>query len=92
MVTKATLAERDDRLKRTRKAMEDAGLEGHLVAGKGHMWTGRGYFRYFTNFHSWGHDALILIPLDDDPVLSITSYGVARYVEDSGWLNDTRAC
>jgi Xaa-Pro aminopeptidase len=71
--------------------MEEAGLKGLLVAGKGHMWTGRGYFRYFTDFHLWGHDALILIPLDDDPVLSITSYGVASYVEDAGWIKDTRA-
>ena len=88
MVTKANLAERDDRFRRTRKAMEEAGLDGLLVAGNGHMWTGRGYFRYFTDFHLWGHDALILIPLDDEPTLSITSYGVASYIDDSGWIKE----
>ncbi len=92
MSTKATLAERDLRIKRTREAMETAGLDGLLVPGTDHMWTGRGYFRYFTNFHLWGHDALILIPVDDDPVMSITSYGVASYVQDNGWIKDTRAC
>ena len=70
--------------------MESAGLEGLLIAGKGHMWTGRGYIRYFTDFHMWGHDALLLLPLDGDPVMTVTSHGVASMVENLGWVKDTR--
>ena len=63
MVTIPGLEERDSRLARVRTAMAAASLDGLLVAGKGHWWTGRGYFRYFTDFHIWGHDGLIFIPL-----------------------------
>jgi hypothetical protein len=90
LVKKANLAERDQRFKRTREAMESAGLEGLLIAGKGHMWTGRGYIRYFTDFHMWGHDALLLLPLDGESVMTATSHGVASMVEDIGWVKDAR--
>jgi Xaa-Pro aminopeptidase len=93
MVKNDNSAERDKRFKRTREAMESEGIEGLLIAGKGHMWTGRGYIRYFTDFHMWGHDALMLLPLDDDPTLAVTSYGVANMIENQGWIKDTRgAC
>ncbi len=70
--------------------MESAGLDGLIVAGKGHMWTGRGYIRYFTDFHMWGHDALLLLPLDGEPMMTATSHGLANMVKEIGWVKDVR--
>ncbi|MCW5849481.1 MAG: aminopeptidase P family protein [Anaerolineae bacterium] len=90
MGTQATLAERDLRYAKIRAAMEAQGFDALLIAGKGHWWTGRGYFRYLTDFHLWGHDALILFPLQNDPLLTITSYALAQRVRRTGWITDTR--
>ncbi|MDR7489306.1 MAG: aminopeptidase P family N-terminal domain-containing protein [Armatimonadota bacterium] len=84
------IAERDTRFRRTRDAVQRAGLDALLVAGKGHWWTGRGYFRYFTDFHLWGHDGLLLLPLDGEPVLTLTSPAVADRIARRGWVTDTR--
>jgi len=77
MATKADMAERDARFSKLRGAMAEAGLQALLVAGKGHWWTGRGYFRYLADFHLWGHDGLILMPLEGGPMLTLTSAAVA---------------
>ena len=83
------LEERDARLARLRRAMSDAGLDALLVAGKGHWWTGRGYLRYLTDFHLWGHDGLYLLPLEGEPALVLSSYAVADKVAQRGWIDDT---
>ncbi len=90
MTTIPDLAERDRRLARVRQAMVQANLDGLLVAGKGHWWTGRGYFRYFTDFHIWGHDGLICIPREGEPFLAFSSYAVAERIAARGWITDTR--
>ncbi len=90
MATQADLAERDRRLARTRLAMEAAGLDALIVAGKGHWWTGRGYLRYFTDFHMWGHDGLLCIPRDDEPFMVFSSYAVAERIAARGWVTDAR--
>lgn len=84
------LAERDRRLARLRAAMQAEGLDAVLVAGKGHWWTGRGYVRWLTDFHLWGHDALILVPLQGEPVFTLSSYAVAERVAARGWITDGR--
>jgi Xaa-Pro aminopeptidase len=38
----------------------------------------------------WGHDALLLLPLDGESVMTATSHGVASMVEDIGWVKDAR--
>ncbi len=89
-MTKADLAERDLRLRRTRDAMALERFDALLVAGKGHWWTGRGYLRYFTDFHLWGHDGLLLIPFSSDPVLTLSSHAVAGRIAARGWVPDVR--
>ena len=89
-MTKADLAERETRYRRVREAMQRAELDALLVAGKGHWWTGRGYLRYFTNFHLWGHDGLLLIPLDGEPALTMSSPALAVRIGEEGWVTDTR--
>jgi len=88
MTTRATLAERDLRYQRLRAAMAVAGLDAMLVAGKGHWWTGRGYFRYLTDFHLWGHDGLLLMPSVGEPALTLTSSAVAAKIAARGWVED----
>ncbi len=87
---KAALEERDARVRRTREALAPGRLDALFVAGKGHWWTGRGYFRYFTDFHLWGHDGLLLLPLASDPVLTLSSPAVAARIAARGWVTDTR--
>ena len=90
MTTIPDLVERDQRLTRVRAAMAKADLDGLLVAGKGHWWTGRGYFRYFTDFHIWGHDGLIFIPRQGEPFLTFSSSAVAERIAARGWITDVR--
>lgn len=89
-MTKADLTERDRRISRTRAAMTNQNLDALLVAGKGHWWTGRGYLRYFTDFHLWGHDGLYLLPLNGEPALTLSSPAVAERIGVRGWVTDTR--
>ena len=58
-------------------------------AGKGHWWTGRGYVRYLSDFHLWGHDALIVFPVEGEPALIVSSYAVANMIASNGWITDS---
>jgi hypothetical protein len=91
MATTASLVERDLRFQRLRAAMAAAGLDALIVAGKGHWWTGRGYLRYLTDFHLWGHDALLLLPFNGEPALTITSPALAVKITNRGWIDDAGA-
>ncbi len=82
--------ERDKRFADLRRAMTENDIEVLLIAGKGHGWTGRGYFRYLTDFHLWGHDGIVLFPLEGEPMVSLTSAGVAAKVGERGWISDCR--
>ena len=89
LVTRPDLAERDCRLSEIRKAMEQVGLTALLVAGRDTSGdVGRGYFRYLTDYHLWGHEGLVFIPLDSEPCASVTSVGVAQEIIVRGWLTD----
>ena len=88
MGTVATLSERDARIAAIRQAMAVEGLDALIIGGKGHWWTGRGYVRYLTDFHFWGHDALILLPADGPLGIVVTSYAVANMVAERGWIED----
>jgi Xaa-Pro aminopeptidase len=61
-----------------------------VLGGKGHWWTGRGYVRYVSDFHLWAHDALVVIPLEGEPTLVVTSPAVAAMIARRGWIEDCR--
>ena len=82
--------ERDARFKSLREAMANEGLQALVIAGKGHWWTGRGYIRYLTDFHLWGHDGAILFPMESDPFLTLTSGAVAGRIGRRGWIPDVQ--
>ncbi|MCP4165158.1 MAG: aminopeptidase P family protein [Chloroflexi bacterium] len=90
MHTVADLNERDTRFKRLRAAMAEAELDALIIAAKGHWWSGRGYFRYLTDFGLWAHDGLILFPLEGEPMFTLSSGALASMVADRGWISDAR--
>jgi Xaa-Pro aminopeptidase len=86
---KATpISERDDRLARLRAGMAERGLDAMLLGTKGHWWTGRGAMRWLGDFHLWGHDGMILVPLDGEPAAVVTSPAVAGMIARHGWIED----
>jgi len=90
MTTMLTSEEMARRTHALRAAMQTHGFDALLVAGKGHWWTGRGYLRYLTDFHLWGHDGMLLLPGAGEPGLVLTSPAVARRIGDRGFVRDVR--
>jgi Xaa-Pro aminopeptidase len=90
MGTPTPLSERDVRYGRIRDAMRAEGLDALVVGCKGHWWTGRGYARYLSDFHLWGHDGLVLLPADGEPAMTVNSPAVARLIARRGWIGDVR--
>ena len=90
MVTVAGFDERDARFKRVREAMARENLDALVIAAKGHWWSGRGYFRYLTNFGLWAHDGAILFPLEGEPTFTLSSGALAEMVAQLGWITDAR--
>jgi Xaa-Pro aminopeptidase len=80
--------ERDARFARLRAVMQRSELDALVFAGKGHWWTGRGSFRYLTDFHLWGHDGLLLLPLDGEPCMVLNSPAVAAKIARRGWVTE----
>src|SRR3954451_17913085 len=68
--------------------MAERGLDAMLLGSKGHWWTGRGAMRYLGDFHLWGHDGMILVPLDGEPAAVVTSPAVAGMIARHGWIGD----
>ena len=82
------IAERDARLARVRERMQASGLDVLVLGCKGHWWTGRGHMRYLADFHLWGHDGLILVPLDGEPAVVVNSPAVAHLIARRGWIEE----
>jgi Xaa-Pro aminopeptidase len=82
--------ERNARFRRVREAMAAAKLDALVIAAKGHWWSGRGYFRYLTDFGLWAHDGIILLPLEGEPMLTLSSGALANMVAGKGWITDAR--
>jgi Xaa-Pro aminopeptidase len=82
------IKERNIRFSKIKEAMQKNDIYALIIGGKGHWWTGRGYFRYLTDFHLWGHDGLIYFPIDEEPSLVLTSNAVANKISKRGWVNN----
>ena len=80
------LSEKELRFNSLRKEMAKHDLYALIIGGKGHWWTGRGYFRYLTDFHLWGHDGLIYFPVEGEPYLVLSSDAVAKKIGRRGWI------
>ena len=82
------LSEKELRFNSLREEMAKHDLYALIIGGKGHWWTGRGYFRYLTDFHLWGHDGLIYFPVEGEPYLVLSSDAVAKKIGRRGWIEN----
>ena len=82
------LSEKELRFNSLRKEMAKHDLYALIIGGKGHWWTGRGYFRFLTDFHLWGHDGLIYFPVEGEPYLVLSSDAVAKKIGRRGWIEN----
>jgi Xaa-Pro aminopeptidase len=74
-----------NRLTQVRQAMRDQGLQTLLVHDAGrHNFLRMNYVAYLTDFISVGPDTMLVIPLDDAPVLYLTPpWDIPRAQEES---------
>jgi Xaa-Pro aminopeptidase len=81
----------DRRLTQVRQAMRDKGLQGLLVHDSGrHNFLRFNYVAYLTDFISVGPETMLVISLDDTPVLYLApSWDIARAREES-FISDVR--
>ena len=82
----------ENRLLRVREAMRDKGLQTLLVYDSGrHNFLRMNYVAYLTDFISVGPETMLVVPIDDQPVLYISPvWDIARAREES-WVKDVRS-
>ncbi|MEZ4837230.1 MAG: hypothetical protein R2873_35405 [Caldilineaceae bacterium] len=90
MGTQATFAERDRRLARCGRPWARPGWTRCSLLRQRTLVDGPRYWRYFTDFHIWGHDGLLCIPKDDEPFLVFSSYAVTERIAARGWVTEAR--
>jgi len=78
-------AEFEKRLTQVRQAMRDQGLQALLVYDSGrHNFLRMNYVAYLTDFISVGPETMLVVPLEDDPVLYLApAWDIPRAREES---------
>ena len=80
-----------NRLTQVRQAMREQGLETLLVHDGGrHNFLRMNYVAYLTDFISVGPDTMLVIPLDDTPVLYLDPVWDIPRAQDESWVGDVR--
>src|SRR5262245_8973192 len=79
------------RITHVRTEMRDNGLQTLLVHDSGrHNFLRMNYVAYLTDFISVGPETILLVPLDDQPVLYLSpAWDIPRAQEES-WVSDVR--
>ena len=77
----------ESRLARVRKDMRDKGLDALLVYDSGrHNFLRMNYVAYLTDFISVGPETMLVVPLEDAPVLYLSpTWDIPRAQEES-WI------
>jgi Xaa-Pro aminopeptidase len=84
-------AEFEKRLTQLRQAMRDQGLQALLVYDSGrHNFLRMNYVAYLTDFISVGPETMLVVPLEDDPVLYLTPAWDIPRAQDESWVGDVR--
>src|SRR6266508_6839148 len=81
----------EKRLTQARQAMRDQGLQALLIYDSGrHNFLRMNYVAYLTDFISVGPQTMLVLPLDDAPVLYLSpGWDIPRAQEES-WVSDVR--
>ncbi len=81
----------ESRMARVRKDMRDKGLDALLVYESGrHNFLRMNYVAYLTDFISVGPETMLVVPLEDAPVLYLSpAWDIPRAQEES-WVSDVR--
>jgi len=90
MTQESGLDERNLRFRRIRTSMENEDLAAIILSGHGSGGR-RGNIRYFANWHIWDGDAILLIPLAEEPALVFTAYSGGDRATDR-WIRDVDSC
>jgi Xaa-Pro aminopeptidase len=82
----------EGRVARVRKEMRDQGIQTLLVYDSGrHNFLRMNYVAYLTDFISVGPETMLVVPLEDAPVLYISpAWDIPRAREES-WVPDVRS-
>jgi len=81
----------ENRLIRVREAMRDKGLQTLLVYDSGrHNFLRMNYVAYLTDFISVGPETMLVVPLEDQPVLYLAPAWDIPRAQDESWVDDVR--
>ena len=84
-------AEFEKRLTQVRQAMRDQGLQVLLIYDSGrHNFLRMNYVAYLTDFISVGPETMLVVPLEDDPVLYLTPAWDIPRAQDESRVGDIR--
>ena len=79
------------RLTRLRQDMRDKGLKTLLVYDSGrHNFLRMNYVAYFTDFISVGPETMLVIPIEDTPVLYLSPVWDIPRAQEESWVADIR--
>ena len=81
----------DGRMARVRKDMRDKGLDVLLVYESGrHNFLRMNYVAYLTDFISVGPETMLVVPLEDAPVLYLSPAWDIPRAQAESWVSDVR--
>ena len=81
----------DQRISRVRQAMRDKGLQALLVYDSGrHNFLRMNYVAYLTDFISVGPETMLVLPLEDAPVLYLSPVWDIPRAQEESWVSDVR--
>src|SRR5512145_739615 len=84
-------AEFEKRLTQVRQAMREQSLQALLVYDSGrHNFLRMNYVAYLTDFISVGPETMLVVPLEDDPVLYLTPAWDIPRAQDESRVGDIR--
>ncbi len=79
------------RLSRVRQAMREQGLHTLLIYESGrHNFLRMNYVAYLTDFISVGPETMLVLPLDDAPVLYLSPVWDIPRAQEESWVSDVR--
>src|SRR4026207_422065 len=82
----------ESRITRVRKDMGDKGLEALLVYESGrHNFLRMNYVAYLTDFISVGPETMLVVPLEDAPVLYLSPAWDIPRAQAESWVREVRA-